>query len=154
MLHYGDFFWGGPQADAPDAISIDPNSDLHSLGGKVYRAKGPEGSMEDIMICNKDMCDRCKHIDGPPSGDAAQDAARTEGLPFVHYFDCKHPAQFQFWLFQPTGAHRYVAGYPEHMWRTAALFKLGNGEEVLKTVMMCDSGFCDDCLRIRHGQLR
>ncbi|KAK5117107.1 hypothetical protein LTR85_009038 [Meristemomyces frigidus] len=152
MLHYADCFPEAPQVDAPYVTYIDPSSSIYKLGGKVHRFREPDGSMQDIMICNKNMCGRCREMGTPtldPASSAA-DAARVDGLPFIHHYDCAQPRHLQYWWFIPKSNRAYTSEYPRSMWKTAACFRMSNGEEWVKEVMMCDSDWCEEYTRSRE----
>jgi len=152
MLHHRDFFWDGAHVDAPMFELVDPNSNIYKLGDKVYCTTGSTLVSEDIMICNKDLCDKCRDHTAPPLEDARENAALGEGLPFVHCLDCAPAPHGQYFWFLPKIAHPYTAKLPKHVWRTVACFRMQDGRQMLMRVMMCDWGLCDVCSLGRHAE--
>ncbi|KAK4543844.1 hypothetical protein LTR36_004877 [Oleoguttula mirabilis] len=154
MLHYSNFFWNRLQAHAPTTTLIDPDSALYKLGGKVYRARRDDGAEEDIMLCNRDMCDRCRdHSQSASARDAAAiDAARVCGQPFIHTYDSLMPTHRQYRVFTPKGNPRYSSRYPQVLWRTVVCLRMQDGEKRVMDAVMCDADSCPKCLPFRVGE--
>ena len=143
MIHHNDFFTTATNSNTLPIVPIQPGSPLYDIGGKVYRATGPQGTIEDVMVCNKSMCKKCSPA--PHTAATHANARSINGLAFVHTVDCIIPQHFQYYYFVPEGPHAYVSEYPTHMWRTAACFHMADGSEAVKRAMMCEPELCTVC---------
>jgi hypothetical protein len=132
------------EAQRPDIVTrasskdfINHDNPVYQLGGRVYRAI-IDGKNQDVMICNKKQCRRCRKL---KTNDEiqAQEVSKTKCLPFVHAIDFRVVTRVGFEFNREIAA--YSENYPKDMWKTRVTFSDG----VKREVMVCVAANCAHC---------
>ncbi|TKA40641.1 hypothetical protein B0A54_09102 [Friedmanniomyces endolithicus] len=151
MVHYRDCIW---QANVPRCHTgryVDPASDVHKAGGKVFRTS-INNSLEDVMICQMSTCSYCITGNDVSATDVAETFPKSrnmaanvvKGRPFVHNGDV---------TLDGRGMPRYYKGtssgwspvFPKDVYPSEVDFTVG-GETIERVaVMACYARNCDVC---------
>ena len=131
-------------AQGPDVVTrtstkafINHDNHVYQLGGRVYRAI-INGKTQDVIICNKSQCRRCRKVKRDDELQALE-VSKTKGLPFVYAVDFRAIARVGFEFNREVAA--YNENYPKKMWQTKVSFSDG----VRREVMVCVAADCEHC---------
>ena len=132
------------EVQEPDAVThasskafIDHDNPVYQLGGRVYRVI-IDGKNQDVMVCNKKQCRRCRKVKIDDELQA-QEFSKTKGFPFVHAIDCRVIPRVGFHFNREIAA--YSENYPKDMWKPEITFSDG----VKREAMMCVAANCEHC---------